>query len=155
MGGELSVSVPRLPRLLPGLLWLLLLLAGLPLPENNTASCLTSPGLTGRIGLRELRHQPVDLVVNPRRHVPDPVRFSLHVVDARDSVRGDGVVPHAASCVRRADAALEYASEAALAYIRRGLREMWRPEHSDSFQCRGRESRGRMEHGRLDGEIRG
>lgn len=53
VGGELPVSVPRLPRLLLGLLWLLLLLIGLPLPENSTASCITSPGLTGRIGLRD------------------------------------------------------------------------------------------------------
>ena len=44
-------------------------------------------------------------------------------MDAWGLVRDDGVAPHAVGCVRRADAALEYASEAALAYIRRGLRE--------------------------------
>lgn len=156
--GELSVSVPRLPRLLPGLLWLLLLLAGLPLPKNNTASCITSPELTGRIGLRDSGASPSiswlthgatsrtplpppprglprisKVAVDPRRHVSNPVRFSLHVVDAGDPVRGDGVAPHTAGCVRRADAALEYASEATLAYIRRGSRERWHPEHSDSF----------------------
>ena len=53
VGGELPVCVPRLPRLLLGLLWLLFLLVGLLLPENNTASCLTFPGLMGRIKLRD------------------------------------------------------------------------------------------------------
>lgn len=116
------------------------------------------PRTHGEDRATRLRRQPVDLIVNPRRHVADPttatakgfarnlevavdpwrhvsdpVCFSLYVVDAGGPVRGDGVAPHAAGCVRRADAALEYASEAALAYIRRGLRDMWRPEHSGSF----------------------